>query len=83
MPTDVPSAFQVFQEAYYVVYEKNLMELFKLCRECASPVELLQTVIGSAVVIKTTCHMGHEFVWESQPRLPVLLEIRLYQPPLF
>ena len=53
----------------YIVYETQLLELFKTCSACSSPalVEIKQ-VVGSMVKIQQSCGLcNFNRVWESQP----------------
>ena len=52
----------------YIVFEENLDELHRFCKECGSPVtETSRFVSGSLVGYRISCHAGHSYVWRSQP----------------
>ena len=62
------AAFELAEESCYLVYDSNLMQLFKWCRNCGSAVEsdlIERRVVRSTLLIKNKCLQGHELPWES------------------
>ena len=56
----------------YMVFESNLEELLKFCKNCGSPViklEKMKRDEGSMIAYKIWCHQGCEYKWQSQPYL--------------
>ena len=52
----------------FIVFEENIRELLRFCKECGSPVTSLSSFeVGSMVGFKVSCHSGHSYVWHSQP----------------
>ncbi|KAM4628331.1 uncharacterized protein ACJ7VT_003122 isoform 1-T1 [Polymixia lowei] len=52
----------------YIVYEKNLMELFERCPVCTQSCVIDKTVIGSLLQVKQSCvHCWYSNQWSSQP----------------
>ena len=58
------------EQKKFVVFEKNLGELFVTCSTCAKPiVEQSKKCIGSMVVVQAVCVDGHQNKWRSQPMI--------------
>ena len=59
----------------YLVFDSELVKLFKLCPDCKSEViEIKKQTIGTMLTITSTCCNDHIVVWQSQPcirRMPV------------
>ena len=52
----------------FIVFENELLKLFKFCQQCGSPTDTTtMTQHGSMVTVKTSCTNGHTLTWESQP----------------
>ena len=61
-PERAPSASRAHRK--YIVFEENLEELHRFCKDCGSSVtEKSQFTSGSSV----RCHAGHSYTWRSQP----------------
>ena len=55
-------------EKKFIVFENNLLVLFKFCFECGSTItEKEFKSIGTRIYVKSKCHNGHENVWCNQP----------------
>ena len=55
-------------EVKYIVYHRNLMELFTSCSACYSPCDVQLHTIGTFVSIHQTCpHCEQSRSWSSQP----------------
>ncbi|XP_076593496.1 uncharacterized protein LOC143324687 [Chaetodon auriga] len=53
-----------------VVYNRSLMELFRMCQTCGQPIvekELFHS--GAQMRVKWSCHGGHSGTWKSSPHL--------------
>lgn len=54
----------------FIVFENELLKLFKFCQQCGSPTDTTTMIQhGSMVTVKTSCMSGHTVTWESQPRV--------------
>ena len=54
----------------FIVFENELLKLFKFCQQCGSPTDTTTTTRhGSMVTVKTSCLSGHTVTWESQPQV--------------
>ena len=51
----------------FIVFENELLKLFKFGQQCGSPIDTTMTQHGSMVTVKTSCTNGHTLTWESQP----------------
>jgi len=55
-------------ERKFIVFESQLMMLFKLCRSCGQKmVELKTSTMGTLFEVNGICPDGHVLHWESQP----------------
>ncbi|XP_044062808.1 uncharacterized protein LOC122881111 [Siniperca chuatsi] len=67
-----------------VVYNRSLMELFRMCQTCGQPLvekELFHS--GAQMRVKWSCRGGHSGVWKSSPHLRDVLRVKAtYSPPL-
>nr|XP_046255405.1 uncharacterized protein LOC124064746 [Scatophagus argus] len=53
-----------------VVYNRNLMELFRMCQTCGQPVVDKQVFhSGAQMRVKWSCRGGHSGTWKSSPHL--------------
>ncbi|KAM8734007.1 uncharacterized protein AB9X84_022940 [Acanthopagrus schlegelii] len=53
-----------------IVYNQNLMELFRMCQTCGQPIvekEVLHS--GAQMRVKWSCDGGHSGTWKSSPHL--------------
>ncbi|XP_039973050.1 uncharacterized protein LOC120783832 [Xiphias gladius] len=53
-----------------IVYNHNLMELFRMCQTCGQPIvekEVFHS--GAQMRVKWSCHGGHSGMWKSSPHL--------------
>ena len=54
----------------FIVFENELLKLFKFCQQCGSPTDATTTTQhGSMITVKISCMSGHTVTWESQPRV--------------
>lgn len=55
----------------YLVFENNLLSLFKVCAHCrSSATEVKKTIIGTFLRLRQSCFdCGHHRNWDSQPFL--------------
>jgi ribonuclease HI len=68
--SDVEIEKSPVEQKKFVVFEKNLDELFVTCSTCAKPiVEQSKKCIGSMVVVQAVCVDGHQNKWRSQPMI--------------
>ena len=55
-------------ERKFLVFEKNLDQLFVRCRICGEPtVDVKKSTVGSMVRVHAECMAGHVDLWHSQP----------------
>ena len=55
-------------ERKFLVFEKNLDQLFVRCRICGEPtVDVKRSTVGSMVRVHAECMAGHVDSWHSQP----------------
>jgi hypothetical protein len=55
-------------EKKIIVFESQLLKLFKICQHCGSPIDTTTQINeGSMVTIATNCLNGHSVSWQSQP----------------
>ena len=53
-----------------IVFENELLKLFKFCQQCGSPTDTTTMIQhGSMVTVKTSCMSGHTVTWKSQPQV--------------
>ena len=65
-PERAPSASLAHRK--YIVFEEQLEELHRFCKDCGSPVtEKTRFTSGSSVGYRVRCHAGHSYTWRSQP----------------
>ena len=54
----------------FIVFENELLKLFKFCQQCGSPTDTTTMIQhGSMVTVKTSCMSGHTVTWKSQPQV--------------
>ena len=54
----------------FIVFENELLKLFKFCQQCGSPTDTTTMIQhGSIVTVKTSCMSGHMVTWKSQPQV--------------
>ena len=53
----------------FIVFENELLKLFKFCQQCGSPTDTTTIQHGSMVTVKTSCMSGHTVTWGSQPQV--------------
>ena len=54
----------------FIVFENELLKLFKFCQQCGSPTDTTTMIQhGSMVTVKTSCMSGHMVTWKSQPQV--------------
>ena len=54
----------------FIVFENELLKLFKFCQQCGSPTDTTTMIQhGSMVTVKTSCMSGHTVTWGSQPQV--------------
>ena len=52
----------------FIVFENELLKLFKFCQQCGIPTDATTTTQhGSMITVKISCMSGHTVTWESQP----------------
>lgn len=52
----------------YIVFRSSLSEFFKYCMNCGQIVtDVIYSLTGSLVSVRTTCMKGHDTTWHSQP----------------
>lgn len=57
-----------------VVYNHNLMELFRMCQTCGQPIVEKEVFHSGALMrVKWSCHGGHSGLWKSSPHLRDML----------
>jgi hypothetical protein len=55
-------------EKKIIVFESQLLKLFKICQHCGSPIDTTTQINQeSMVTIATNCLNGHSVSWKSQP----------------
>nr|XP_020473077.1 uncharacterized protein LOC109970091 [Monopterus albus] len=53
-----------------IVYNRNLMELFRMCQMCGQPISEKKVLhSGAQMRVKWSCHGGHSGTWKSSPHL--------------
>lgn len=53
-----------------VVYNRSLMELFRMCQTCGQPITEKEVFhSGAQTRVKWSCHGGHSGTWKSSPHL--------------
>ena len=55
------------EERKFIVFESQLMLLFKQCRVCGLDIELETSIRGTLLLVSGTCPDGHVLDWQSQP----------------
>ena len=54
----------------FIVFENELLKLFKFCQQCGSPTDTTTMIQhGSMATVKTSCMSGHMVTWKSQPQV--------------
>ena len=57
-------------DSKYLVFENELLKLFKRCQECGAPIDEAEKIIkGSQYMVTCKCIYNHNITWESQPTI--------------
>ena len=57
----------IAEERKFIVFESQLMVLFKQCHICGLDMELETSIRGTLLAVTCTCPDGHVLDWQSQP----------------
>lgn len=60
------------KQCKFIVFEKNMKQLMKFCKNCGSPVTKCEKSVkkdGACVSFAVECHSGCEYTWSSQPSM--------------
>ena len=73
----------IAEECKFIVFESQLMLLFKQCHVCSLDMELETSTRGTLLVVSGTCPDGHVLDWQYQPTVKGMELVICCCPQLF
>ena len=67
--SDEPNIHDSVKDHKFIVFEPQLLSLFRRCCSCGQEVKLETSTVGTMLVVSGTCPDGHVFKWQSQPMI--------------